>query len=102
MGASLSQIARKLGLPSATNTGRADSKRVDYQAGEESGVALTLMALAGLNMIRGPGTLEFANVVSKEKLLIDNEICGMAKHLVRPVNTSDSGLALAGPRVDAP
>ncbi len=94
MGAAIGQISKHLQLPSATNTGRADSKRVDYQAGEESGIALTLMALAGLNMIRGAGTLEFANVVSKEKLLIDNEICGMARRLVRPSDTSENALAL--------
>jgi trimethylamine--corrinoid protein Co-methyltransferase len=45
-------------------------------------------------MIRGAGTLEFANVVSKEKLLIDNEICGMARRLVRPTDLSESALAL--------
>ncbi len=94
MGAAIGQIAKHLQLPSATNTGRADSKRVDYQAGEESGVALTLMALAGINMIRGAGTLEFANVVSKEKLLIDNEICGMAHRMVRPSDISENALAL--------
>jgi trimethylamine--corrinoid protein Co-methyltransferase len=94
MGACIGQIAKRLQLPSATNTGRADSKRVDYQAGEESGIALTLMALAGLNMVRGAGTLEFANVVSKEKLLIDNEICGMARRLIRPSDITESALAL--------
>ena len=94
MGTAIGQLARRLQLPSATNTGRADSKRVDYQAGEESGIALTLMALAGLNMIRGAGTLEFANVVSKEKLLIDNEICGMARRLVRPTDISENALAM--------
>ncbi len=93
MGAAIGQIAKRLNLPSATNTGRADSKVVDYQAGEESGVALVLMALAGLNMIRGPGSLEYANVVSKEKLLIDNEICGMAKRMTMGVDTSDEALA---------
>jgi len=93
MGACTGQIARRLHLPSATNTGRADSKCVDYQAGEESGMALALMALAGVNMIRGAGTLEFANVISKEKLLIDNEICGMAKRLIRPMETTEPALA---------
>ena len=94
MGASIGQIAKRLGLPSATNTGRADSKRVDYQAGEESGIALTAMALAGINLIRGSGTVEYANVISTEKLLIDNEICGMAKRMVQPFDTSDDALAL--------
>jgi trimethylamine--corrinoid protein Co-methyltransferase len=94
MGASIGQIAKRLKMPSATNTGRADSKRVDYQAGEETGVGLTLMALAGLNMIRGSGTLEYANVVSIEKLILDNELCGMAKRMVRPMDTSAEGLAV--------
>lgn len=94
MGACIGQIAKRLHLPCATNTGRADSKCVDYQAGEESGIALTLMALAGVNMIRGAGTLEFANVMSKEKLLIDNEICGMAKRLISPMDITEPALAL--------
>ncbi len=94
MGAAIGQIAKRLNLPSSTNTGRADSKCVDYQAGEESGSALTSMALARINLIRGSGTLEYANVVSTEKLLIDNEICGMAKRLIRPIDTGDEALAL--------
>ncbi|MDP6269099.1 MAG: trimethylamine methyltransferase family protein [Alphaproteobacteria bacterium] len=94
MGAAIGQIAKRLGLPSSTNTGRADSKCVDYQAGEETGAALNAMALARINLIRGSGTLEYANVISTEKLLIDNEICGMAKRLIRPIDTSDEALAL--------
>ena len=53
MGACTGQIAKRLHLPCAMNTGRAHSKCVDYQAGEESGIALTLMALAGLKKKRG-------------------------------------------------
>jgi len=94
MGASIGQIAKRLKLPCATNTGRADSKRVDYQAGQESGSALTLMALAGINMIRGSGNVEYANVMSPEKLLLDNEICGMAKRMVRGIDVSEEALAL--------
>ncbi len=94
MGAASAQIAKRLGIPSSTNTGRADSKVVDYQAGEESGAALISMALAGVNLIRGSGMLEFANVVSTEKMLIDNEICGMAKRMVRPIATDDDALAV--------
>ncbi len=94
MGAAIGQIAKRLGLPSATNIGRADSKCVDYQAGQESGVGLTSMALAGINLIRGAGMMEYGNVVSTEKLLIDNDICGMAKRLVRPIDTSRDALAV--------
>jgi len=94
MGASIGQIAKRLNLPCATNAGRADSKRVDYQAGQESGSALTLMALAGINMIRGAGMVEYANVMSPEKMLLDNEVCGMAKRITRGVDVSEETLAL--------
>jgi trimethylamine--corrinoid protein Co-methyltransferase len=77
-----------------TNIGRADSKCVDYQAGEESGINLTLMALAGINVIRGAGTLEYSDVVSIEKLLLDNEICGMARRLARSIGVSPDTLAV--------
>jgi trimethylamine---corrinoid protein Co-methyltransferase len=57
-------------------------------------VGLPLMALAGLNMIRGFCTLEYADVVSMEKLLIDNELCGMANRMVRPLDTFTERLAV--------
>ena len=94
LGSAIGAIGKRLGLPTATNIGRADSKCVDYQAGEESGIALTVMALAGINMIRGSGTLEYCDVVSMEKVLLDNEICGMAKRLARGIGISADTLAV--------
>jgi len=94
LGSAIGAIGKRLGLPTASNIGRADSKCVDYQAGEESGINLTLMALAGVNMIRGSGTLEYCDVVSMEKLLLDNEICGMAKRLVKGIGISADTLAV--------
>jgi len=94
LGCAIAAIGKRLGLPTATNIGRADSKCIDYQAGEESGIALTMMALAGINMIRGSGTLEFCDVVSLEKLLLDNEICGMAKRLIKGIRFSPDTLAV--------
>jgi len=94
LGSAIGAIGKKLGLPTASSIGRADSKCVDYQAGEESGINLTLMALAGINMIRGSGSLEYCDVVSMEKLLLDNEICGMAKRLARGIEFSADTLAV--------
>jgi trimethylamine--corrinoid protein Co-methyltransferase len=59
-----------------------DAKVLDAQCGLESGIGATLAALAGINVVSGAGMLEFENCQSLEKLVIDNEICGMAQRLV--------------------
>ena len=44
-----------------------------------------LAGLAGVNMVSGPGMLDFESTQSIEKLIIDNEIVGMVKRLLRGV-----------------
>jgi trimethylamine--corrinoid protein Co-methyltransferase len=77
------EIGKWLGLPTHTYLGMSDSKVVDAQAGFESGVSAVLGALAGINIISGPGMMEFENCQSIEKLVIDNEICGMALRIAK-------------------
>jgi len=83
--ASYAQIGKHLGLPIHAYMGLSDAKGVDCQAGLESGMGAMAAALAGVNMISGPGMLNFESCQSLEKLVIDNEICGMALRLVRGV-----------------
>ncbi len=45
----------------------------------------TLAALSGINNVSGPGMLDFESCQSLEKLVCDNEACGMALRLVRGV-----------------
>lgn len=94
MGAANTQIGKSLGLPTSTNIGRSDSKRVDMQGGLETGMAMMVGALAGTNCIRGPGMLEFANTQSLEKLVLDNEICGMCLWAVRGLRVTPETLAV--------
>jgi trimethylamine--corrinoid protein Co-methyltransferase len=61
--------------------GLSDSKDNDNQAGLETGIGAVLAALAGINVISGPGMMDFESCQSLEKLVIDNEICGMAYRL---------------------
>ena len=42
-------------------------------------------ALAGANIISGPGMLNFESCQSLEKLVLDNEICGMALRMARGI-----------------
>jgi len=79
------QIGKYLGLPTHAYMGLSDSKLVDYQAGLESGTGAVLAALAGINVVSGPGMLNFENCQSLEKLVIDNEICGMALRVAKGI-----------------
>ncbi len=87
------QIGRFLGLPTHGYLGLSDSKVVDAQCGLESGIGATIAALSGINMVSGAGMLEFENCQSLEKLVIDDEICGMARRLVAGIEAHDERLA---------
>jgi len=83
------QIGKYFGLPTHAYMGLSDSKTLDYQAGLESGIGAILAALSGVNVISGPGMLDFESCQSLEKLVIDNEICGMAYRLIEGINFKD-------------
>ncbi len=89
-----SQIAKHLGLPSHAYMGLSDSKIIDSQAGLETGIGAILAALSGVNVISGPGMLNFESCQSIEKLVVDNEICGMANRLIAGIAQRDDPIAL--------
>lgn len=78
----IAQVGNYLKIPSLGNLGRTDSKRPDEQGSFETSNAYILGYLCRVNMMRGAGILEYASVMSHEKLLIDNEIAGQAQRLV--------------------
>jgi trimethylamine--corrinoid protein Co-methyltransferase len=82
------------GLPTHAYLGMADTKIVDAQTGLESASGAILGALTGINMMSGPGMMDFESCFSLEKLVIDAEIVGMAKRLVAGVDDSEEPLAL--------
>jgi len=88
------QVGKHLGLPTHAYLGMSDAKVVDAQCGFESGIGATLGALAGINMISGPGMLDFESCFSLEKLVIDAEIVGMARRLVSGIAEREIPLAL--------
>ena len=94
LGSGYSLIGKTLGFPTASNIGQSDAKRVDAQAGLESGMGIMLAALSGINLSRGPGMMAFANCQSLEKLVIDNNICGMARRFIEGVACSPETIAL--------
>jgi trimethylamine--corrinoid protein Co-methyltransferase len=87
------QIGKRLKLPTHAYMGLSDAKIQDAQSGFETGMGAVLAALAGINVISGPGMMDFESTQSPEKLLIDNDICGMVYRLLDGVAQRDDPLA---------
>jgi trimethylamine--corrinoid protein Co-methyltransferase len=84
-----SEIGKYLKLPTQAYISLSDSKELDAQAGAESGIGAVLAALSGINNISGPGMLDFESCLSLEKLVLDNEICGMAYRLIAGIEPKE-------------
>ncbi len=93
IGAGASQLGRYLKLPTQTFACLSDAKIVDAQAGLETAISGTIASLAGIDLISGPGILDFVDTFSLEKLVIDNEICGMNQRLRRGIEVDEERLA---------
>ncbi len=89
-----SEIGKVLGMPTQAYIGLSDAKLLDAQAGLETAMGATLAALAGINSISGPGMLDFESCQSLEKLVLDNEICGMTLRMVRGIEAREDFPAL--------
>jgi trimethylamine--corrinoid protein Co-methyltransferase len=88
------EIGKFLGMPTQAYMGMSDSKQLDAQTGLESSMGATLAALAGMNNVSGPGMMDFESCFSLEKLVVDNEICGMTERLVAGIEPKDDFPAL--------
>jgi trimethylamine--corrinoid protein Co-methyltransferase len=85
----LNEIGKYLNLPTQAYTSLSDTKQIDAQAGLESGMGATLAALSGINNISGPGMIDFLTCHSLEKLVLDNEMCGMTLRLIDGITPRD-------------
>ncbi|MGQ9672455.1 MAG: trimethylamine methyltransferase family protein [Candidatus Aminicenantales bacterium] len=94
MDVAVAQIGKFLNLPTHAYMALSDSKVNDSQAGLESGIGAVLAALAGINVVSGPGMLNFESCQSLEKLVIDHEICGLAYRLIEGIVQRDEPVAL--------
>jgi len=88
------EIGKYLGIPTQAYIGLSDAKLLDAQAGLESSMGATLAALAGINNVSGPGMLDFESCFSLEKLVCDNEICGMTHRMIQGIEPKEDFPAL--------
>jgi trimethylamine--corrinoid protein Co-methyltransferase len=83
------EIGKRLNMPTQAYIAFSDAKLLDAQAGLETAMGATLAALSGINSISGPGMLDFESAQSLEKLVLDNEICGMALRLAQGIEPKE-------------
>lgn len=86
-------VGKSLGMPVHAYLGATDSKLVDAQAGYESGMTALVGGLAGIDLISGPGMIDFLLAQSPEKLVLDADMIGMVQRLLRGIATPTPTLA---------
>ena len=68
---------------------------LDYQAGMESAVMLTVAALSGVHVgLHNCGTYGSMLAMSFEKFIADEDLCGALKKLMKPVELTDDAFAI--------
>lgn len=87
------QICRHLHLASHGIVATSDAKTVDAQTGLEAAQGIMMGAMGGINIISGVGMIDSGLCQSFEKLIIDNEIAGMALRLKQGVASTPETLA---------
>jgi trimethylamine--corrinoid protein Co-methyltransferase len=92
--AAVAQVAQYFQLPLYSTAGTTDAKAVNVQAAYESGMSSLLVAMSGANYIHdAAGLMEADLTVSYEKLVMDNEILGMCRRVLRGIEVNDETLA---------
>ncbi len=94
LNAAAAQMSNYLGLPSGVAAGMADSKLADNQAGHEKGLAVTLAAQAGANIVyESAGMLASLMACSLEAMVIDNDMLGAINRTVRGIEITPETLS---------
>ncbi len=87
------QMARFYNIPSRSGGGLTDALYPDAQAGAESAIALYTAARNGINVIlHACGILGSYISMSFEKFIIDEEVCGMVRQMLKPIEITDDSI----------
>lgn len=92
--AAISDVFRYLDLPFMGTAGASEAKVLDLQAAIESTVQVILSGLSGAPLVHDVGFLDCANAASLASLVMNDEIIGMARRILRGVEVSDDTLML--------
>ncbi len=89
----VAQMAQFYNLPSRSGGSLTDAMFPDAQAGAESALALSTAVRSGINFIlHSCGILGSYIAMSFEKFLIDEEVCGMVRSMIKPLALTDESI----------
>lgn len=88
------QMMRYYNIPSYASITSSDSIGIDAQTGYEIAWTAQLPMMAGINLVNGIGLIAFCEISSYEKVVIDNEVFGGLKRILRGIEVSDASLAV--------
>ena len=94
LNACLSDMAHFYNLPFFCIAGATDSKLLDAQAGLEYMMSIYEATLNGCNIIHDLGYLESGLTSSFESILFADEIVGMVKYMLQPLNFNDASVPI--------
>ncbi len=90
-----SAMGRYYDMPCRGQGAVTESFCLDYQAGMESAMMLTVAALSGIHVVlHSCGTFGSMLAMSFEKFIADEDLCGAVKKLMKPVELTDDAFAL--------
>ena len=93
-GAVTNQLADFYDVPLSMGAYATGAKRSDWQAGLENGLSAFMASVTGSDMLLGAGLLHGSRIWSYEQLVLDTEIDGMVKAMLRGIPVDDASLAL--------
>ena len=83
-------------LPARAQTGVTSAKCIDYQAGMETMQSLLTSALAGVNLTsQSVGTLANLMTTSLEKTVLDDELIGRVRCILKGMDTSEEAFGMS-------
>ena len=96
MASCTAQMARFYHLPSRSGGSLTDANFPDAQAGIQSTIALITAVRSGINFIlHACGILGAYVAMSYEKFIIDEELCGMVRKVMQPIEVTDESIDIA-------
>ncbi len=93
-GAVTNQLSDFYDVPLSMGAYATGAKRSDWQAGLENGLSSFMASVTGADMLLGAGLLHGSRIWSYEQLVLDTEIDGIVKAMLRGVPVDDASLAL--------
>ena len=93
--AMVTAMGRYYNMPCRSHGSLTESFCLDYQAGMESAVMLTVAALSGVHVsLHACGTFGSMLAMSFEKFIADEDLCGAVKKLIKPIEFTQEAFAM--------